>query len=277
MIFWYFLFNLLLTVHNKVVLSGFRYPWIISGIHILISGIGAFCLDRDQKSSGRNYIIVIIFSILYTVNIGMSNLSLSRVSFSFHQIMRSTSPVMTICLESIFLKKHQSKRILLSIAPVVVGVSMATFSDVQVTVWGFLLTFLGVFLSALKGILTNIILTRTSLQPLEIIWRMAPICILQCMLLSFVHESTPESFPWSNLAVNGILAFLLNWASFTANKNTSALTMTIAGNLKQVLSIIIGFYLFDSNLTPFNILGIFVALFGGFLYSFIKLKGMKDA
>lgn len=154
---------------------------------------------------------------------------------------------------------------------------MATFSDVQVTVWGFLLTFLGVFLSALKGILTNIILTRTSLQPLEIIWRMAPICILQCMLLSFVHESTPESFPWSNLAVNGILAFLLNWASFTANKNTSALTMTIAGNLKQVLSIIIGFYLFDSNLTPFNILGIFVALFGGFLYSFIKLKGMKDA
>lgn len=39
------------------------------------------------------------------------------------------------------------------------------------------------------------------------------------------------------LMVNGFIAFLLNVVSFSANKKTSALTMTVAANVKQVLTV----------------------------------------
>ncbi|KAJ3085476.1 UAA transporter [Quaeritorhiza haematococci] len=57
------------------------------------------------------------------------------------------------------------------------------------------------------------------------------------------------------LAANGILAFLLNFVSFTANKRTSALSMTVAGNVKQVLSITLSVWLFNYVITGLNGLG----------------------
>lgn len=68
------------------------------------------------------------------------------------------------------------------------------------------------------------------------------------------------------LAINGILAFLLNFVSFTANKRTSALSMTVAGNVKQAMSIGLSVVLFSYVITYINGLGILVTLVGGAWY-----------
>jgi hypothetical protein len=39
--------------------------------------------------------------------------------------------------------------------------------------------------------------------------------------------------------MNGAIAFGLNVVSFTANKKTGALTMSVAANVKQVLTIVL--------------------------------------
>lgn len=74
------------------------------------------------------------------------------------------------------------------------------------------------------------------------------------------------------LAVNGTLAFALNYVSFMANKKTSPLTMTVAGNLKQCLSIILGVWIFRIQVGWMNALGIIVALVGGAWYAKIEFS-----
>ena len=66
---------------------------------------------------------------------------------------------------------------------------------------------------------------------------------------------------------NGVVAFLLNYASFTTNMLSSALTMTVAANIKQVLAIILAIVVFHSEVTFFNGVGIFVTLAGGAQYT----------
>ena len=55
------------------------------------------------------------------------------------------------------------------------------------------------------------------------------------------------SYPWIGyvLCLNGLIACVLNITSFYANQKTNALTMSVAGNVKQVLSILLSIFIFD--------------------------------
>lgn len=44
---------------------------------------------------------------------------------------------------------------------------------------------------------------------------------------------------WTTILLNGAVAFGLNVVSFTANKKAGALTMDVAANVKQVLTIVL--------------------------------------
>lgn len=73
------------------------------------------------------------------------------------------------------------------------------------------------------------------------------------------------------LLLNGLIAFGLNVVSFTANKNTSALTMTVAANIKQVMTIILAILFFNLRVNLTNSFGIFLTLLGGAWYAKLEL------
>lgn len=68
------------------------------------------------------------------------------------------------------------------------------------------------------------------------------------------------------LTANACLAFFLNWVSFSVNKETSALAMTVAGNVKQAASIGLAVIIFNTPLTVLNGIGICTTLIGGACY-----------
>jgi drug/metabolite transporter (DMT)-like permease len=161
---------------------------------------------------------------------------------------------------------------------VVAGVAFATFGDYNFTAIGFFLTVLGTVLAAIKTVVTNRVqVGRLKLHPLDLLLRMSPLAFLQTTAYAYLTGEMAEALEfmqtratWSfvfALLVNGILAFFLNVVSFTANKKTSALTMTVAGNVKQVLSIVLAVIIFDLPLTLMNSVGILLTLAGGAWYT----------
>ncbi|RDB23391.1 GDP-mannose transporter GONST5 [Hypsizygus marmoreus] len=80
------------------------------------------------------------------------------------------------------------------------------------------------------------------------------------------------------LVMNGVTAFGLNVVSFSANRKVGALSMTVAANVKQVLTILCAVILFDVTITPMNGVGIVLTLVGGVVYALVELKErQKDA
>lgn len=182
------------------------------------------------------------FSVLYTINIAVSNISLQLVTVPFHQVVRAATPLFTIFVTAAFLRQRFSLRKLVSLLPVVAGVGFATYGDYYFTAWGLVLTLLGTFLAALKTVVTNVIQTggggRLKLHPLDLLMRMSPLAFVQCVFYGWytgelervrrygaTQMTTGKAIA---LLVNGVIACGLNIVSFTANKKAGALTMTVS-------------------------------------------------
>lgn len=284
----YFLANLALTFHTKWLLSGsrFTFPWILSALHIAVSGLGAW---TTLKISGRSVKAldwasigkIGIFSTLYSVNIAMSNVSMKYVSLALHQVTRSGTPLVTLLLEFMILGRRTSGWFVASLIPVVAGIVLTVLGERDGFDWstfGVFLTVLGVVLSSLKGVMTNLMLVGSlKMHPLELIALVAPLAASQCVLTSVLtgestaiyrqfHPRPFDRFLLLGLLANGCLAFFLNWISFAVNKETSALALTVAGNVKQAVSIGLSFIVFNTRLSMWNSVGIVMTLIGGVWY-----------
>lgn len=77
----YFILNLSLTLYNKIILNNFKFPYSLTAIHTLCGSIGCYLLYfmgafTPAKLGDRENLIMILFSVLYTINIAISNVSL---------------------------------------------------------------------------------------------------------------------------------------------------------------------------------------------------------
>ena len=86
--FWlalYFFFNLSLTLYNKVVLVHFPYPYTVTALHALCGTIGGWSLLAQgffvqKRLSTSDNVALVMFSVLYAMNIAISNVSLNLVT-----------------------------------------------------------------------------------------------------------------------------------------------------------------------------------------------------
>jgi len=210
--------------------------------------------------------------------------SSSLVSVPFHQILRSTCPIFTVLIYRIIFSRQYHRKTYLSLIPTIIGVALATYGDYYYTRLGFLLTLLGVVLAAVKTVTSNRLMTGSlKLPPLEILLRMSPLAAMQSLMLA---RATGELHAFSSyvsagkltmtvlfaLLGNGVLAFVLNISSFQTNKLAGALTLTVAGNLKQCLTILLGIVLFDVRVGLVNGLGMAMAVAGAAWYSMVELN-----
>ncbi|KAI0705474.1 triose-phosphate transporter family-domain-containing protein [Earliella scabrosa] len=316
----YFSFNLGLTLYNKGVLVRFPFPYTLTAVHALFGSVGGYVLRRrgyyvPAQLSLKSYGVLAAFSVLYAVNIAVSNISLHLVTIPFHQVVRAATPIFTTVLSTVLLGTQFSRAKLIALVPVMMGVTLATYGDYYFTPLGFLLTLLGTFLAALKTIYTNILQSSPTaakaearpstttpmaqlfippplnLHPLDLLARMSPLAFLQCVVYAYysgelarvsgaIAEGGATWPGWWYLLLlvgNGLIAFGLNVVSFTANGRVGALNMTVAANVKQVLTILLAVAIFSLTITRANALGILVAILGGAWYAWVEYEEKTTA
>lgn len=161
---------------------------------------------------------------------------------------------------------------------------MATAGDYQASGLGFLLTLLGVFLACIKTIATNRLMTGPlDLSAMELLLRMSPLAAIQCMAyaaltgeLSALRRFTQldGGLTWSlsiALLFNACVAFALNVVSFQTNRLVGALAVTVCGNVKQALTLLLGIVVFSVPIGVTNATGMFVTMMGAAWFSKVEL------
>lgn len=312
--------NMGVTLLNKSVFAmvDFKYPFFLSFFHMACTSIGSqlifFAIQKDNRRLAKNVeaapgclprllgkiarkeldrkgkYLILSFSLIFSLNIAIGNVSLKHVSVNFNQVMRSLVPAITIAMGLCMGKKFSTKR-KMAACSVIIGVAMACFGDMEYTGLGFFYTVCCVLLAALKVVASGEMLTGSlKLHPVDLLGHMAPLAMVHCLVLSlFTGELTEITKRWSTelspfvnvypiiiVTMSGICSFTLNISSLMANKLTSPLTLCIAANVKQVTMIALSTVIFNVTIMPQNGAGIVIVLCGSAWYSYVSVREKKE-
>lgn len=277
--------NVLVTILNKAAFAkvDFKYPYTLSTIHMACNIFGAqtyFLFSSSLKPKQlepKHQRAILIFSIIFSLNIAIGNTSLRWVSVNFNQVSRALVPVIVMGVSMCYYNKSFSFNRKLAVVPIVIGVALAFYGDMSYTPIGAFYTMFCVVLAALKALVGGELLSGDlKLHEMDLLAKMCPLAMIEIGFLAIISGEVSEIISkWDTimtssaplvLLFSGVLSYFLNVSSFIANKITSPLTLCIAANVKQVLLVLFGTIYFGDEVSFLNGLGIFIVILGSYRY-----------
>ncbi|KAF8692900.1 hypothetical protein HU200_039258 [Digitaria exilis] len=281
-----------IVICNKALIStlGFPFATTLTSWHLMVTYCTLHVAQRlrffePKAIDGQT---VVLFGLLNGTSIGLLNLSLGFNSIGFYQMTKLAIIPFTVLLETIFLKKRFSETIKFSLLVLLLGVGIASVTDLKLNFLGSVLSGLAIATTCVGQILTNTIQRKLKVSSTQLLYQSAP---YQAAILfatgPFVdHLLTNRSvfahtytFPVVGFIVlSCLIAVSVNFSTFLVIGTTSPVTYQVLGHLKTCLVLSFGYTLLHDPFTARNILGILVAIFGMALYSYFSVReGKKSA
>ncbi|KAL8501412.1 hypothetical protein ACS0TY_020810 [Phlomoides rotata] len=271
-----------IVICNKALMSnlGFKFATTLTSWHLMVTYCSLHVALRLNffENKAIEMKTVMMFGILNGISIGLLNLSLGFNSIGFYQMTKLAIIPFTVLLETIFLKKQFSQKIKLSLSVLLLGVGIASVTDLQLNFVGTILSLLAIITTCIGQILTNTIQKRLNVSSTQLLYQSAP---FQAAILfvtgPFVDQCLTKqnvfSYKYSPLVLGFILlscliAVFVNFSTFLVIGKTSPVTYQVLGHLKTCLVIAFGYTLLHDPFSTRNIIGILVAMVGMGMYSY---------
>jgi hypothetical protein len=285
-------------VYNKYILDpkmyGWPFPISLTMIHMAFCASLAAALVRvlrvvDAPTSPPMTPSLYVASVLpigalYALSLWFSNSAYIYLSVSFIQMLKALMPVAVYSL-AVALRTDSFRRAsMLNMLGISAGVAVAAYGEARFDVLGVALQLAAVAAEATRLVLIQILLTSRglSLNPITSLYYIAPCCLAflavpWCFvelprLQAAAAAARPDVFVFGT---NCLCAFALNLAVFLLVGKTSALTMNVAGVVKDWLLIAFSWTVIKDTVTPINLVGYGIAFLGVAYYNHAKLQGLK--
>lgn len=292
---WIFL-SFTVIVYNKYILDqklyNWPYPISLTLIHMgFCSSIAALLVrvfhvvDLPTSMSPRLYLSSVVpIGALYSLSLWLSNSAYIYLSVSFIQMLKALMPVAVYSIGVLFRKDSFKSSTMGNMLAISFGVAIAAYGEAKFDTWGVLLQLGAVAFEATRLVLIQILLTSKgiSLNPITSLYYVAPCCFVFLLIpwitveLPILKENSTFHFDYFIFGTNSFCAFALNLAVFLLVGKTSALTMNVAGVVKDWLLIAFSWSVIKDTVTPVNLFGYGLAFLGVAYYNHSKLKALRE-
>ncbi|CAB5180230.1 TPT-domain-containing protein [Rhizophagus irregularis] len=304
---WYF-FSTALSFYNKNLMGkenfNLNLPLLISamhtGMHFIITSIlmNGYCSCIFKKPEGKSVSVrsyftrVVPCAIASALEICMANASFVFITLSFYTMIKSSTPIWVLVFAFIF-GLEQPRLILIFIISIIsFGVILTVAGETKFNLMGFLLVLGAAIVSGLRWSLTQMLLQKEEgmNNPVATLYYVSPIMFILMIILSLIFENplfifrTSKHFEDVNTGIEtfllmflgGFLAFCMTIAEFALIKNTSTVTLSVAGISKEILVISLSVLIYHDVLTPINLLGLVISIFGIAGYNYYKIRKTSE-
>ncbi|KAE8712683.1 hypothetical protein F3Y22_tig00110236pilonHSYRG00032 [Hibiscus syriacus] len=274
-----------IVICNKALITtlAFTFATTLTSWHLLVT----FCslhvalwmkLFEHKPFDAR---AVMGFGILNGISIGLLNLSLGFNSVGFYQMTKLAIIPCTVLLETLFFRKKFSRNIQLSLGILLLGVGIATVTDLQLNFLGSILSLLAIVTTCIAQIMTNTIQKKFKVSSTQLLYQSCPYQALTLFIIGpfldglltnqnvFAFKYTPQVLFF--IVLSCMISVSVNFSTFMVIGKTSPVTYQVLGHLKTCLVLAFGYILLRDPFSWRNILGILIAVVGMVLYSYCSV------
>ncbi|MBA0692794.1 hypothetical protein Goari_010329 [Gossypium aridum] len=219
---------------------------------------------------------VIPIGAMFAMTLWLGNTAYLYISVAFAQMLKAIMPVAVFILGVAAGLEVMSCRMLLIMSVISFGVLVASYGEINISWIGVVYQMGGVVGESLRLIFMEILVKRKGLKlnPISIMYYVSP-CSALCLFIPWIFLEKPKMDAhgmWNLhpvvLTLNSICTFALNLSVFLVISHTSALTIRVAGVVKDWVVVLVSALLFaDTKLTVIN-------LFGYGIGKYLKVKSL---
>eukprot|EP01134_Creolimax_fragrantissima_P001718 CFRG1718T1 len=276
-----------LVVFNKVALSTYSFPYpnlmvlgqlCFSLVMLLV--LKSFRMIEMEKINRKTLLQTLPLSLTFVVFLVWGMISLRGVNIAMYTALRRATLIFIMALDYILQSKISSSRVILTVGLMMLGALVAAIRDLEFDARAYGNLFFYNFLTALYLVLIQKTKNQTRLSTYGLMYYNNIVCIpclaLFCLWSDDLRNVQEFEYIYHfgfQIAMLGsmTLAFVLNYSIFWNTSVNSPLTQSVCGQMKDVLTIIIGIAAVDTvPFDPINALGIIISFIGSGLYAQVK-------
>ncbi|CAA0838104.1 Insulinase (Peptidase family M16) family protein [Striga hermonthica] len=283
-----------IVICNKALIStlGFTFATTLTSWHLLVT----FCflhialwmkcfpnfVDTFRKTFNPTINPINLKAEIICSSIQIFQMSITLVVVSFWQHLESMTKLAiipcTVLLETLFFRKIFSRNVQASLGVLLLGVGIATVTDLQLNVLGSVLSLLAVVTTCIAQIMTNTIQKKFKVSSTQLLYQSCPYQAITLFLTGpfvdgmltnlnvFAFNYTPKVLAF--IVLSCLISVSVNFSTFLVIGKTSPVTYQVLGHLKTCLVLAFGYVLLRDPFSWRNILGILIAIVGMVLYSY---------
>lgn len=292
---WMFL-SCSVILFNKWLLAytPFRFPIALTLWHMVFcSTLGTVLVrgfrvaDTVNMTTKQYCTRVMPIGALYAASLVLSNSAYLTLSVSLIQMTKSLMPGLVYLAGVLAGRELFRLSTLATMALIAVGVAVAAFGEVSFDTAGAAMQLGALVVEASRLMLVQVLIDAKGckMNSLQSLYYISPACALFLLPAFLILELPGLSASLSSLEAHGMgpvlvlnacAAFALNLAVFLLIGKTSALTMNVAGVIKDWVLIACSQKFFMSPFTVMNAEGYAIALVGVALYQYGKLQKLQQ-
>lgn len=238
------------------------------------------------------FISVVPCALASASDIGMGNVSFRFVTLTFYTMVKSSSLAWVLLFGVLFKLEVATRQLVAIIGVMSVGVVMMVAGETHFVLVGFLLVLGAAIFSGIRWTLTQLLLRSTNSginthnDPLRTIMYLSPVMGIVLFAMGGIIEgysSAVHASLWTDrgtlvgliiLISPGFLAFFMTLSEFLLLGRTSVLTLSIAGILKELVTILSASLWFHDRMTIVNFIGLLITLSAIIAYNLYRYRNL---
>ncbi|KRY34555.1 Solute carrier family 35 member E1, partial [Trichinella spiralis] len=273
------------NILNKVILQNFPFPLTLTTASIITTSIYSIPVSRrtasaEQFSRSLNhkqfFFMVVPLAFGKLIAVSSSFVSLYKVPVSYAHTVKATMPIFSVVCARFIMGEKQTKLIYMSLIPILLGVMIATVSEMSFSAVGLCSALCSTFTYALMNAYVKKVIKDTGLHHVRLLGLIAQtscILLLPVWLIIDVSRYGIVEVGFSKLTVcclvsaSGFLNFAQNVCTFSLINQLSVLSYAIANVTKRIIVISSSLITLKNPVTPVNVGGMLLAVVGVFGYT----------
>lgn len=281
---WMILSAFVILLNKFILATVFPYPVTLTVIHMFVcSAIAGLLVTAgfagDVEMEWTTYIRSIPpIALLFCGTLWMGNAAYMYLSIAFIQMLKGAMPIAVFAVGIALGIETYHHYTLLNLVVIGAGVVIASYGELNFDLVGVLLQCASLCTESFRLALIQLLLQNrgVKLNPLSTLHYVAPACLAFMLAPLYVVE-VPLLLQLHKIPANpllllgsGLSAFALNMSVFLLIGRTSALTMNIAGVMKDWMLIAVSISLFKSPVTVTQLSGYAISFAGICWYNHSK-------